>query len=140
MSLDVFQQVFRLSLLSNGIAFCKGNQATLQKKLQDYLVDEIPKTGAEWELAWGPVVWKVKPDETDTGPENAWYTAFHPHLEFEDGSVHPTYVVSIAGTPVESKYVWFFQNFQVYNVTDFFAWVNSGIQNAPVSVPRQEIV
>ena len=133
MSLDVFQQVFSLSLASNLVNFDNGTQACLQKALQLRLGIAL-KGVPGWQVVWGPVVRKKKPEDDTTGPGNSWYVAFHPNLKFEDGSVHPTYVIAIAGTPEESKDVWFNQTFAVDSVTDFNAWVAGGIEALPVVV------
>ena len=140
MPLDVFQQVFFLSFASNLVNDFEGTQTALQKALQLGLTSILPVVVPGWRVVWGPVVWKDKPDEHTTGPENSWYVAFHPSLKFEDGSVHPTYVIAIAGTPAESDYVWIYQNFGVGSVADFKVWVSGGIQNAAVVVPAKKIV
>ncbi|KAH0831345.1 hypothetical protein J3R83DRAFT_14003 [Lanmaoa asiatica] len=140
MSLDVFQQIFSLSVASNLVNDFLGTQTCLQKALQFALTSRaLPATGAEWQLVWGPVVWKNKPDVATTGPDNSWYIAFHPSLAFEDGSVHPTYVIAIAGTPAKSQYAWLKKNLAVNSVTDFNAWVACGIENKPVVVPAKDI-
>ena len=74
-------------------------QASLQKALQLGLTSILPVVPG-WEIAWGPVVWKNEPDEATTRPDNSWYTANHPKLRFEDGSVHGAHVIAIPGTPV----------------------------------------
>ena len=140
MPFDVFQQIFFLSLTSNLVNDFKGTQTSLQRALQQGLTSVLPVSVPGWQVVWGPVVWKNKPDEHTTGPDNSWYVAFHPSLEFEDGSIHPTYVIAIAGTPTESEYVWINQNFAVNSVADFNAWVAGGIQNEPVVVPAARIV
>ncbi|KAF8126833.1 hypothetical protein EV363DRAFT_1347573, partial [Boletus edulis] len=137
MSLDVFQQVFLLSLASNVVNVYEGTQTSLQKALQKVLRDTLPSIG--WELVWGPVVWKNKPDEDTTGPDNAWYVARHPKLKLDDGSVRSTYVIAIAGTPPKSQYAWSQENFAVNSVSDFNVWVAGGIQNPPVVVPATAI-
>ena len=140
MPFDVFQQVFFLSLTSNLVNDFKGTQTSLQRALQQGLTSVLPVFVPGWQVVWGPVVWKNKPDEDTAGPDNSWYVAFHPSLEFEDGSVHPAYVIAIAGTPTEAEYVWINQNFGVNSVADFNAWVDGGIQNPPVIVPAKNIV
>jgi hypothetical protein len=140
MPFDVFQKIYFLSIASNLVNDFKGTQTALQKALQLALTTTLPVVVPGWQVVWGPVVWKNKPDEDTTGPDNSWYVAFHPSLEFEDGSVHPTYVIAIAGTPVEAEYVWINQNFAVNSVADFNVWVAGGIQNAPVIVPAARIV
>ena len=131
MSLDVFQQVFALSRASGAVNYDKGRQKTLQEQLQSQLNSALPLIGADWKLVWGPVVWKHAPENASTGPDNSWYIAYHPNLQYEDGSVHPTYVIAIAGTPAKSLYVWAQENFAVITVSNFKAWVANGIQNPP---------
>jgi len=140
MPFDVFQKTYFLSFASNLVNDLKGTQTALQKALQLGLNSVFPVVVPGWQVVWGPVVWKNKPDEDTTGPDNSWYVAFNPGLEFEDGSVHPTYVIAIAGTPAEAEYVWINQNFGVNSVADFKVWVTGGIQNAPVVVPAKSIV
>jgi hypothetical protein len=135
MPLDVFQQVFSLSLASNLVNDYTGPLTGLQQALQFGLTQLVfPAVDNQWKLVWGPVVWKKKPEVDSTGPDNSWYIAFHPNLQFEDGSVHPTYVIAVAGTPVRSTYAWFGQNFAVDSVVDFKDWVAGGIQSLPVAV------
>ena len=140
MPLDVFQQVFSLSLASNLVNDLKGTEASLQAALRLGLTVALPIIDLGWKLVWGPVVWKHEPNDAETGPDNSWYIAYHPRLQFEDGSVHPTYVIAIAGTPAESTYVWTEENFAVNSVSDFKAWVAGGIQNCPVVVPPKNVV
>lgn len=137
MSLDVFQQVFSLSLASGGVTGNQGDQVTLQKELRNYVANKLPKIGADWQVAWGPVVWKNVPEDTNSGPDHSWYIAYHPSLEFEDGSMHPTYVVGIAGTAGHSL-VDVLEDIGVSAVSDFKAWVDGGIQNKPVIVPARD--
>ena len=139
MLFDIFQQVSSLSFAANVVNKAMADQASLQQRLQGTLTSEIPKIGADWQLVWGPVVFKTKPEDAQSGPENSWYVAFHPHLRFEDDSVHPTYVIAIAGTPEESKRVWWEQNLSVHAVANFKAWVDGGIQNPPEEVQRKDV-
>ena len=139
MAFNVFQQVNFLSMASNLVTDLDGTQADLQKELQlrlNLALFLVPG----WKVVWGPVVWKNEPEDTSYGPDDAWYVAFNPSLEFEDGSVHPAYIIAIAGTPLKAEYVWVNQNFGVNAVTDFNVWVAGGIQNAPVVVPAARIV
>ena len=138
MVLDIFQQVFSLSLAANWVNVVEGNQASLQRALQFALASEVPLIGTGWQLVWGPVVLKKVTDNDQTGPENSCYIAFHPRLRFEDGSVHPTYVVAVAGTPKTSLNVWK-KNLAVHTVTDIRAWVASGIHNYPGVVSKKDI-
>lgn len=72
-------------------------------------------------------MWKNKLADVDsTGPDNAWFIAMHPKLEFEDGSVHLTYVIAIAGTPPKSVFAWGVEDFGVGSVVNFSSWVASG--------------
>ena len=138
MALDIFQQVFSLSLAANWVNVVDGNQASLQRAFQLALASEVPLIGAGWQLVWGPVVLKTAADNDQTGPENSCYVAFHPRLRFEDGSLHPTYVVAVAGTPKTSLNVWK-KNLAVHTVTDIRAWVAGGVRNCPEVVPKRDI-
>ncbi|KAH7882543.1 hypothetical protein F5I97DRAFT_265912 [Phlebopus sp. FC_14] len=138
MSLDVFQQVFSLSLASNAINDQTGTQANLQAALTVLLDLVVPAVG-DWKVVWGPVVWKNDPDDTETGPDNSWYIAYNPSLTFDDGSVHPTYVVAVAGTANNSMYAWVGQNFAVNSVADFNQWVAGGISKPPVPVDSKDV-
>ncbi|KAH7882545.1 hypothetical protein F5I97DRAFT_1931092 [Phlebopus sp. FC_14] len=139
MSLDVFQQVFSLSLAANAVNNYTGTQANLQAALTVLVSKALPAVG-DWNVVWGPVVWKNDPDNAQTGPDNSWYIAFNPALTFEDGSVHPTYVVAIAGTANKSTYAWTHENFAVNSVADFNQWVAGGINNSPEPVKAKDIV
>jgi hypothetical protein len=137
MSYNVFQQVYFLSDASKYVNNFEGTQTSLQKVLQLKLASVLPPLG--WQVVWGPVVWKHKPDDAVSGPDNSWYVAFHPGLTFEDGSVHPAHVIAISSTPSDSEYVWTNQDFAVNSVVDFNAWVAGGIENPPVVVPAAQI-
>ncbi|KIK96762.1 hypothetical protein PAXRUDRAFT_825617 [Paxillus rubicundulus Ve08.2h10] len=136
MSFDSFQQVFALSLYSNLVNGQKGIEDDLQRALQYALAQELPKFG-NWSTVWGPTVWKFKPADENTGPDNSWFVGYNPSLAYADGSIHPTYVVAIAGTPLRSNYAWFQENLAVNRVADFNAWVASGFGNPPeVTMPK----
>ncbi|KAF9219621.1 hypothetical protein BS17DRAFT_386584 [Gyrodon lividus] len=139
MSFDSFQQVFGLSFCSNLVNDQKGTEDNLQRALQGALTHLLPTYG-EWTTVWGPTVWKFKPAEANTGPENSWFVGYNPRLTYADGSVHPTYVVAVAGTPANSGYAWAQENFAVNSVVDFIAWVKAGTSNPPQAVMPKDIV
>ncbi|GJJ06247.1 hypothetical protein Clacol_000438 [Clathrus columnatus] len=123
---NCYQQVFGISLASNAVRTCTGTQVTLQKALQSVIPGLINTVGP-WKISWGPVVYKAV-DLPNTGPDNAWYVAHHPSLQFPDGSQRSTYVVAIAGTADTYDLL---EDFEVRSVIDFHQWVNSGIRNMP---------
>lgn len=125
---DCFQQVFGVSLASNAVRHCTGYQSTLQKALQAQIPGLIRTLDPAWRLSWGPVVYKAI-DLPNTRPDNAWYVANHPTLEFPDGTKHNTYVVAIAGT---ADLYDLLEDFEVRSVISFDQWVSSGIRSPPV--------
>ncbi|CCM00459.1 uncharacterized protein FIBRA_02492 [Fibroporia radiculosa] len=137
MPFDVFQQVFGLSMASNAVNNFKGTQTNLQARLQAVLPGLLPLLG-EWAVVWGPVVWKVNPDNDKSGPDNSWYVAHNPAVRFEDGTIRPAYVLAIAGT-ADSEYDWPHENFWVNQVAAFDKWVAAGIKNVPEPVPGPEV-
>ncbi|KAF9230544.1 Alpha/Beta hydrolase protein [Melanogaster broomeanus] len=139
MSFDSFQQVFSLSLCSNIVNDQKGTEDTLQQALQGALAHQLPTYG-DWTTVWGPVVWKFKPADADTGPDNSWFVAYNPSLTYADGSTYPSYVVAVAGTPTYSSYAWIQENFAVDSVVNFVTWVRDGITNPPERVMPKDIV
>ncbi|KAH7882512.1 hypothetical protein F5I97DRAFT_1969907 [Phlebopus sp. FC_14] len=138
MSLDAFQQVYSLSRTSNMVNGYIGTQAHLQATLTDSVHAYVPTIG-DWKIVWGPVVWKDQPNIPITGPDNSWFVAYNPSFTFEDGSVHPTYVVAIAGTASYSLYGWTQENFAVGTIVDFNKWVAEGISKAPEAVWPKDI-
>ncbi|KAG9308447.1 hypothetical protein JVU11DRAFT_11786 [Chiua virens] len=137
MPLDIFQQAFSLAILADLIIDKQGTLEELQKSYYDDLTSNL-KNLEGWNLAWGPTIWKLKPDEK-TYPGNAGYIAFHQKALFEDGSVHPTYVIAIAGTPMNSTHVIDKEDNAVDSVVDFNAWVRDGIQKEPVTVSSKDV-
>ncbi|KAB5589809.1 hypothetical protein CTheo_6754 [Ceratobasidium theobromae] len=138
-NLDVFQQVYQLSLASNGVRACQGSPQELQEKLAAALPETLTTyAGPGWEVVWGPAVWKHDGATNEMTPDNVWYVAKHPGLEFEDGSVCPAYVVAIAATAGDDfkSYDWLNENFGVNEVIDFLGWAQGGgITTPPVPSP-----
>ncbi|KAB5589281.1 hypothetical protein CTheo_7281 [Ceratobasidium theobromae] len=137
---DVFQKVLQLSIASNMIRYCKNNA----KSLQDMLAEKLPGAlteyaGKGWEVVWGPAVWKHKGATKNMSPDNVWYVAKNPALEFEDGSTSCAYVVAIAGTAGTElmSYDWTHEDFNIGQVVDLLGWINGqGITKVPVpSIP-----
>ena len=126
---SVFRQVFSLSIALDSICHFTGTTENLQnahrKRVNDTLASLNPKGLSSqrcmWQLSWGPVVWKNGTDTSTASPDLSWYAAYHDNLEFEDGSLHPTYVMAIAGTPGTS----------FNRVVDFDAYVSDGQFKTP---------
>jgi hypothetical protein len=47
----------------------KGTQNPLRALLQTELPAKIAAVSDQWEVVWGPVVWKAKPDDSITRPD-----------------------------------------------------------------------
>ena len=134
--LSVFRQVFSLSIASDQVYRLAGTIENLldalRRRVNDTLASLNPKGLSSsqrgmWQLNWGPVVWKTGTDASTTGPDLSWYVAYHDNLEFEDGSLHPTYVIAVAGTPAKS----------VNQFVDFDAYVSDGqFKTQPTEVSR----
>lgn len=127
---NAYQQVFGLSLISNSLRKHKGTQADLQAaceaKLPALLKKELQD---QWEITWGPVVWKHDPHDFTKGPDHIWFVARNPSLKFADGEHRDTYVASIAGSA--TIYNWF-DNFRVNQVVDFPNWLKNGLVSPPL--------
>ncbi|KAJ8596894.1 hypothetical protein M405DRAFT_928549 [Rhizopogon salebrosus TDB-379] len=67
--LDVSQQVYALPMAANTVNNSKGTQNPLQVLLQTELPAKIAVISNQWEVVWGPVVWKAKLDDPITGPD-----------------------------------------------------------------------
>ncbi|KIK52963.1 hypothetical protein GYMLUDRAFT_63947 [Collybiopsis luxurians FD-317 M1] len=128
-TLDVFQQVFQLSLVANAVRQCKGTQQTLQNAMQEYLSETITEIQGAWKVVWGPVVWKHDPEDTETGPDETWYIARNQAVNGQD-----TYVICVAGTATDYSME---QNNQVQRVVDFNDWVQNLPHQPIVTPPRQ---
>ncbi|KAG1882945.1 hypothetical protein F4604DRAFT_314534 [Suillus subluteus] len=136
---EVFQQIFALSMASNALYTLKGDRDALLNCLQAKLPGIISAIGGQWKVVWGPVIWKARPDDADTGPDNTWFVAHSPSVTFDDGSTREAYVVAVAGTNANSIYGWY-ENLAVGRVVDFTAWVTGGITQLPVPANRGSIV
>jgi hypothetical protein len=133
--------MFALSMVANTANDYKGTQSVLQRRLQTELPGIIKaRVSGQWEVVWGPVVWKAEPGNSSSGPDNSWFVAYNPSVIFDDGSTHETYVVAIAGTAMTSMRDWETENLEVDKVVDFSAWVASGITQPPVSVNPEDVI
>ncbi|EUC57301.1 lipase (class 3), partial [Rhizoctonia solani AG-3 Rhs1AP] len=115
----------------------KETTTEIQKALAEVLPADLKKVGDDWEVVWGPVVWKNDPDASDTSYGNAWFVAKNENVVFEDGSKHCTYVVAIAGT--SGIYDWIYEDLAIRQVVNMDAWAGPGaaaINKAPVPIPN----
>ena len=126
---NIFQEVYSLCFASTYVHDINGTQNGLQTRLQELLKSLLPAIsthGDRWELVWGPVVWKVAPDDDSGGPDLAWYIAYNGSVKCgEDDEPRPTYVVAVAGTQTRSVHTWINSNFDVTSPFDFESWVSS---------------
>ena len=121
---SVFRQVFSLSIAADLVHHLTGTTENLldalRRRVHDTHASLNPKGPSNqmgiWQLNWGPVVWKNEADASTTSPDLSWYVTYHENLEFEDGSLHPTYVIAVAGTP----------GIYLNKVVDFEAYVFDG--------------
>lgn len=106
--------------------------------MQTELPAIISAISGQWEVVWGPVVWKAQPVNPFTGPDNSWFVAHSPGVVFDDGSTHEAYVIAIAGT--SSIYGGVAEDLQVGTVVDFLKWVASGITQPTVPMSPDDVV
>ncbi|KDQ54623.1 hypothetical protein JAAARDRAFT_196527 [Jaapia argillacea MUCL 33604] len=126
-----FQDVFGLSLVSNIIQHQKGTQAALQAAMESALPVALEAIGT-WEIVWGPVVWKRYPSDRNSGPDNIWYIAKNPLVQFSDETTHETYVLAIAAS-ADTLHDWLVEDLDVGGVVDFEKWVKGSCRNRPVN-------
>ncbi|KAG9308598.1 hypothetical protein JVU11DRAFT_11704 [Chiua virens] len=130
---NIFQEIYHLCFASTLVHDLNGTQADLQAKHQELLEGLLPRisddTDSSWELKWGPVVWKEKPDDTTGGPDLVWYVAYNSTVSPPgNAGGHPTCVIAIAGTQMRSIYTWLHANLHVTSVVDFDSWVANGFK------------
>lgn len=128
-TLNTYQQIYALSAASNGVGGLNGTQTKLQRALQAALATKLGPGSVlnSWTLRWGPRVWKVDANDSNTGPDNVWFAAVCPQLAFADGNFD-TCVVAIAGTATSGEglnFDWKTEDFGVNQVQDFCQWVES---------------
>lgn len=127
---DIYQQVFGMSIIADEACNYNGTWYRLQSWLQSHLSGFLSDTNLkQWEVVWGPAIWKHDPDDASTGADNAWYIVRNTEAVFHDGSQHYTYTVVIAGTAM--GYDWLGNDFVAGKVVDFDEWVDSGISSPP---------
>ncbi|KAG9223101.1 hypothetical protein CCMSSC00406_0000210 [Pleurotus cornucopiae] len=128
-SLNIHQQVFGLSLASNLLTASKGTEAELQSELDSTLQPIIANNIGNWNVVWGPRVWKTAPSDPNSGPDRVWYIAHNPSASFVDG-IYDAYVLAVAGTANNSTENLVIDAY-VNEVVDFNDWVQTGITNPP---------
>ena len=111
--LNIYQQVYLLSLLSNIIREKKGSVQTLQANAQQEIVP-IAHHVLGWPIVWGPVVWKNDPDNKLTDPDHVWFVA---------KKSPQTFVISIAGSATIYNHL--VHNGGVAQVVDFTTWATA---------------
>ncbi|KAG9110753.1 hypothetical protein FRC07_008159, partial [Ceratobasidium sp. 392] len=123
-NLNVFQQVFKLSGASNLTGDSVGSSADLLTQLAAALPAALQQAGPNWEVVWGPVVWKSDPDVKTTAQGNAWFVAKNNTVLFDDGTTRTAYVIAIAGTSGEflKSYDWKVEDADIGRVVDLDTW------------------
>lgn len=135
---NLHQQVFGLSLGSNLLHGAQNQTLPqLQKAIETQLPSRIKECDEHWEVVWGPVVWMNK-DNKDGAPDNVWYIAHHPQVQFPDGKTTDLYVVAIAGTATHSDYDEKREDYDVNAVVDINKWIQRGLlQPPPITAPSE---
>ncbi|KAI0846279.1 hypothetical protein F5Y00DRAFT_272090 [Daldinia vernicosa] len=113
---NIFQQIYCLSFSSGLVSNKKGTETNLQDALKIALGDTLPRLPGDWSISWGPRVFKEKPDDPATGPDNTWFAAI--------SRTQKVCAVAIAGT-ASNSIPDLLQDVNVYAVVDFDAWVDS---------------
>lgn len=139
---DVFQQTFTLSLLSNlAGGYIAADPAPdnavdpletqLTQNIQTALANATVQAsiGAGWKVVWGPAVWRSS--ATSRVADNAAVVFYNPATTFEDGTVHPTYVVAVAATNFISSFDWLTEDFDVSTIVDFKTYDPAGTPPFP---------
>ena len=121
-------------MTANGLFSLIGTQSQLTKTMQDWLPGALKELHLDdWDVVWGPTVWKKHPEVSITGPDNTWYVARNPSVQFPDGSTHEMYVVANAGTALFSTQDWLHENTGIVFCVNFDEWTKDITQEPPVS-------
>lgn len=149
---NVFQQVFTLSLISNVLFQSKGTMDTLQSEAVSSIQTYLPFSGqsntpdssiapaiGNWEVVWGPMVWKDDPTDASTGPDNTVFVAKATGVS-GGGLASDVYVVAIAGTALASSYDLWTEDAGVTHVVDFDKWLSDGTWSVSSAPPAPQIV
>jgi hypothetical protein len=121
-------------MTANGLYSLVGTQSHLTKTMQDWLPGAIKELHLnDWDVVWGPTVWKQFPEIGITGPDNTWYVARNPTVQFPDGSTHEMYVVANAGTAQYSTQDWLLENTGIVFCVDFHEWAENIREQPPIS-------
>ncbi|KAH7014475.1 Alpha/Beta hydrolase protein [Microdochium trichocladiopsis] len=119
------QQVYCLSAASNAVGSKQGTEADLQQAMDDALASKLPQVTGDWEVSWGPKVYKPMPEES--GPvENVWFAAVSESQKLV--------VVAVSGTAPPSIKDWL-DDIDVERVVNFGTWVGSWSTSTGVPVP-----
>jgi hypothetical protein len=125
------QQRFALNMMANVVGKTPGTQSYLEQQFQTALNNQLPTMAGKWELAWGPKVYKLDPEDPKTPPINAWFVATSATQELS--------VLAIAGTARSSVLGWL-QDFNVAQVVDWNQWVSTWTLDSVLPVPRHPAI
>ncbi|KAF4564068.1 hypothetical protein EYR36_003319 [Pleurotus pulmonarius] len=138
-SYNIHQQIFSLSLASGIATGCLGTQADLQQKLDESLQASINGMNiGPWSVVWGPVAWKLDPEDTSGSADHSFYVARYAAADWGGGKLWNTYVVAIAGTATNSD-VDYHEDVDIDRIVDFEAFASDGGISAPVIVDHDSI-
>lgn len=149
---NVFQQVFTLSLISNVLFQSKGTLTDLQSEAVSSIQSYLPFSGqtntpdssiapaiGNWEVVWGPMVWKDDATDASTGPDNTMFVAKATGVS-GGGLASDVYVVAIAGTALASSYDLWTEDAGVTQVVDFGKWQSDGTWSVSSAPPAPQTV
>ncbi|OTB05989.1 hypothetical protein M426DRAFT_10125 [Hypoxylon sp. CI-4A] len=126
--LNLFQQLYCLSMVSNVVSQSQGSEQELERKMKQELDEGLPKLPGQWVTSWGPRVFKEKnPTSSEGGPDNVWYAAVE--------KTRKICVVSISGT-ARNSLADIVQDILVQEVVDFNAWVKQWSSSKGIPKPQ----
>ena len=114
-SINIHQQVYALSLVSNFIRKEKDTIDKLAASAKTKITDAVSRLG--WNVVWGPAVWKNDP-EIKSGPDHVWFVA--KKLTYGDENI---YAISVAASATIYNHL--VNNTAITQVVDFTEWATA---------------
>ncbi|KAF9490939.1 hypothetical protein BDN71DRAFT_140869 [Pleurotus eryngii] len=138
-SYNIHQQIFSVSFASGIVTGCLGSQADLQQKMDESLQPSLDRLNiGPWRVVWGPVAWKLNPDDTSSSADHSFYVARNAAADWGGRDLWNTYVIAIAGTATNSD-VDFHEDVDIDRIVDFETFASGGGSSAPVPVDPDSI-
>ncbi|KAF4555021.1 Hypothetical protein D9617_3g020900 [Elsinoe fawcettii] len=133
---DIFQQIHIQGHTANFLGMSVGPEWLLQFRMNravKHMLENKLQPKHDWELVWGPKVFKEESSPLEAGLDNAWFITRCKNAVFSDGTFD-TVLISIAGTAVFSSTDWTVQDFGVNNVVNYDNWTGKW-NNPPIKDP-----